>query len=180
MPTLLRGGNIIRLPSRLDGSRILGTSTLLPASRMVELRPGRHVTGRYGVGTLWCVRASDAFIIQFNAISIAKRPLKGGAWIALEEGWKVTPCGRRSNPRDARAPAEMKCRAWEKWRSLPGPATTKSRQGDRHGWLGAYQPVALNENQEFCPRGRDSVGNPQRGQRRKRLGLSIFAFVMAA
>jgi hypothetical protein len=51
------------------------------------------VIGRYGVGTLWCVRASDAFVIQFNAINIAKGPLKGGAWIALEEGWKVTPCG---------------------------------------------------------------------------------------
>jgi hypothetical protein len=41
-------------------------------------RPGRHV---------------DAFIIQFNAINIAKRPLKGGAWIAFEDGWKVTPFG---------------------------------------------------------------------------------------
>jgi hypothetical protein len=37
------------------------------------------------------VRAPDAFFIQFNAIKIAKRPLKGDAWIALEDGWKVTP-----------------------------------------------------------------------------------------
>jgi hypothetical protein len=49
------------------------------------------VIGRYGVGTLWCVRSRDAFIIQFNAIKIATRPLKGGAWVALEDGWKVTP-----------------------------------------------------------------------------------------
>ena len=54
-------------------------------------RLGRHVIGRYGVGTLWCVRAPDAFFIQFNAIKIARRPLKGDAWIALEDGWKVTP-----------------------------------------------------------------------------------------
>jgi hypothetical protein len=44
-------------------------------------RLGRHVIGRYGVGTLWCLRAPDAFFIQFNAIKIAKRPLKGDAWI---------------------------------------------------------------------------------------------------
>jgi hypothetical protein len=35
--------------------------------------------------------APDAFFIQFNAIKIAKRPLKGDAWTALEDGWKVTP-----------------------------------------------------------------------------------------
>jgi hypothetical protein len=54
-------------------------------------RLGRHAIGRYGVGTLWCVREVDAFVIQFNAKKIAKRPLKGDAWIALEDGWKVTP-----------------------------------------------------------------------------------------
>jgi hypothetical protein len=53
-------------------------------------RLGRHVIGRYGVGTLWCVRAPDSFFIQFNAIKTATRPLKGGAWVALEDGWKVT------------------------------------------------------------------------------------------
>jgi hypothetical protein len=53
-------------------------------------RLGRHVIGRYGVGTLWCVRAPDAFFIRFNAIKMATRPLKGGAWVALEDGWKVT------------------------------------------------------------------------------------------
>jgi hypothetical protein len=40
---------------------------------------------------LWCVRAPDAFFIQFNAKNIAKRSLKGGAWLALEDGWKITP-----------------------------------------------------------------------------------------
>jgi hypothetical protein len=54
-------------------------------------RLGRHMIGRYGVGTLWCVRAPDAFFIQFNAIKIAMRPLKRGAWVALEDGWKITP-----------------------------------------------------------------------------------------
>jgi hypothetical protein len=52
---------------------------------------GRHLIGRYGVGTLWCVRERDAFFIEFNAKRIARRALKGGAWIALEDGWKVTP-----------------------------------------------------------------------------------------
>jgi hypothetical protein len=54
-------------------------------------RVGRHVIGRYGAGTLWCVRTADAFVIQFNARKIAKRSLKGGAWTALETGWTVTP-----------------------------------------------------------------------------------------
>jgi hypothetical protein len=54
-------------------------------------RVGRHVIGRYGAGTLWCVRTADAFIIQFNARRIATRSLKGGAWTPLERGWKVTP-----------------------------------------------------------------------------------------
>jgi hypothetical protein len=54
-------------------------------------RLGRHVIGRYGVGTLWCIRERDAFFIQFNAKKIAKRSLKGGAWTVLEDGWKVTP-----------------------------------------------------------------------------------------
>ena len=49
-------------------------------------RLGRHVIGRYGVGTLWCVRAPDAFFIQFNAIKFAKRPLKGDS-----EGVVVSP-----------------------------------------------------------------------------------------
>jgi hypothetical protein len=55
-------------------------------------RNGRHMIGRYGVGTLWCVRTTDAFFIQFNAEKIAKRALKGGAWTPLEKGWKVTAC----------------------------------------------------------------------------------------
>jgi hypothetical protein len=55
-------------------------------------RLGRHLIGRYGVGTLWCVRERDAFFIQFNAVKIATRPLRGGPWVALEDGWKVTPC----------------------------------------------------------------------------------------
>jgi hypothetical protein len=54
-------------------------------------RLGRHVIGRYGVGTLWCRRTVDAFVIQFNAKEIARRSLKGGVWMALERGWKVTP-----------------------------------------------------------------------------------------
>jgi hypothetical protein len=52
---------------------------------------GRHVIGRCGAGTLWCVRTADAFVLQFNARKIATRSLKGGAWTALETGWKVTP-----------------------------------------------------------------------------------------
>jgi hypothetical protein len=56
-------------------------------------RVGRHIIGRYGVGTLWCVREVDAFFIQFNAKKIARRSLKGGDWAALEDGWKVTSCG---------------------------------------------------------------------------------------
>jgi hypothetical protein len=51
------------------------------------------MVGRYGVGTLWCVRTADAFFLQFNARKIAKRALRGGAWETLEEGWKVTSCG---------------------------------------------------------------------------------------
>jgi hypothetical protein len=51
------------------------------------------MVGRYGVGTLWCVRTIDAFFLQFNAGKIAKRALRGGAWETLEEGWKVTPRG---------------------------------------------------------------------------------------
>jgi hypothetical protein len=54
-------------------------------------RLGRHLIGRYGVGTLWCVMERDAFFIHFNAVKIATRPLKGGAWVALEDEWKVTP-----------------------------------------------------------------------------------------
>jgi hypothetical protein len=56
-------------------------------------RLGRHVIGRYGVGTLWCARDRDFFFIEFNALKIARRSLKGGAWASLEDGWKVTPCG---------------------------------------------------------------------------------------
>jgi hypothetical protein len=56
-------------------------------------RIGRHAIGRYGVGTLWCVREVDTLAIQFNAVKIATRSLKGGAWAILEKGWKVTPCG---------------------------------------------------------------------------------------
>jgi hypothetical protein len=55
-------------------------------------RLGRHVIGRYGVGTLWCVREQDAFFVQFNSKKIARRSLKGGAWTAPEEGWKITTC----------------------------------------------------------------------------------------
>jgi hypothetical protein len=56
-------------------------------------RIGRHAIGRYGVGTLWCIRTVDAFFIQFNAKKIAMRSLKGGAWAPLEKGWMITPCG---------------------------------------------------------------------------------------
>jgi hypothetical protein len=42
--------------------------------------------GRYGVGTFWCVRTTDAFFLQFNARKIAKRALRGGAWETLERG----------------------------------------------------------------------------------------------
>jgi hypothetical protein len=57
-------------------------------------RLGRHLIGRFGVGTLWCVRERAAFFIQFNAVKIATRPLRGGGWVTLEDGWKVTPYGQ--------------------------------------------------------------------------------------
>jgi hypothetical protein len=49
--------------------------------------------GRYGVGTLSCLRDREGLFILFNAVKIAKRPLRGGTWMPLEPGWKVTSLG---------------------------------------------------------------------------------------
>jgi hypothetical protein len=71
--------NVVALPAyRASGDKMSG-------------RLGRHLIGRYGVGTLWCVRERDAFFIQFNAVKIATCPLRGGPWVTLEDGWRVTP-----------------------------------------------------------------------------------------
>jgi hypothetical protein len=51
-------------------------------------RLGRHLIGRYGVGTLWCVRERDAFFIQFNASKIATRPLREAP------GWPSKTAGK--------------------------------------------------------------------------------------
>jgi hypothetical protein len=137
-------------------------------------RPGRHVIGRYGVGTLWCVRASDAFVIQFNAINIAKRPLKGGAWIALEEGWKVTPCGRRSNPRSVEQQLRRsRLTQWRRWQMTRAPAETEvsslgevalaprpghnEKPAGSSSWLGRSLPARrVERNPKVLREGRDT------------------------
>jgi hypothetical protein len=42
--------------------------------------------GRYGMGTLSCLKSHDGLFILFNAMKIAQRS-ETGAWLALEKGW---------------------------------------------------------------------------------------------
>jgi hypothetical protein len=49
--------------------------------------------GRYGAGTLWCLKCSGETFIAFNSIRIAKRVKGEEIWAPLMPGWKVTPVG---------------------------------------------------------------------------------------
>jgi len=53
----------------------------------------RYMIGRYGAGTLWCLRNPEGYFIQFNTVKIAKRSPLAGAWFPLEKGWKITSFG---------------------------------------------------------------------------------------
>jgi hypothetical protein len=86
-------------------------------------RLGRHVIGRYGVGTLWCVREEDAFFVQFNAKKIARRSLKGGAWTALQKEWKVTPAVAVKSSSSLITAREFSFRSTQIWASEAGPIT---------------------------------------------------------
>ena len=46
--------------------------------------------GRYGMGTLSCLKSLDGMFILFNAMKIAQRS-ETGAWLMLEDGWTITP-----------------------------------------------------------------------------------------
>ncbi len=48
--------------------------------------------GRYGAGTLWSLRDRGALVIMFNMMKIARRA-PTGAWVQLEQGWKITSLG---------------------------------------------------------------------------------------
>ena len=52
----------------------------------------RHMIGRYGAGTLSCLRNRVGLFILFNTVKIARRSPEG-AWVQLEKGWKVTSLG---------------------------------------------------------------------------------------
>ena len=51
-----------------------------------------YMIGRYGMGTLSCLKSLDGMFILFNAMKIAQHS-ETGAWLMLEDGWTITPCG---------------------------------------------------------------------------------------
>jgi len=55
------------------------------------MRSKRHMIGRYGAGTLWCLTDKEGTFVLFNAMKIAKRSRSG--WDRLDKGWKITSLG---------------------------------------------------------------------------------------
>ena len=50
--------------------------------------------GRYGAGTLWFATSHEGTFITFNGVRIAKRGTDKKTWVALAQGWMVSPIGR--------------------------------------------------------------------------------------
>jgi hypothetical protein len=51
----------------------------------------RYMIGRYGSGTLWCLKNQEGTFILFNALRIARRFRL--SWEPLDKGWRITPLG---------------------------------------------------------------------------------------